>query len=223
MPAPHDSAPAREQSRTRASPTGQPANRPIGTVFSINFLRHQTLPRYLRSVLVYGALGYLAVNAALMVGLLALGFHTEATRQRLVQGQLSAPASVTAMAREMEALQERATQDLAKLDILTTLQTQRFPVGGKLAALTSTLPGRTWITGLSGDRKERSMTVQAAYLINPDSPYDLPAKLWMDALSADPRFGRGLRRLELGASAKKKQGRVELFTFELMAEWGATR
>jgi Tfp pilus assembly protein PilN len=99
------------------------------------------------------------------------------------------------------------------------LHQQRFPVGGKLAALSRTLPARTWITGLSGSREGRKLTVSAAYLVDADKPYELPTKSWIEALKADPRFSGGLKRLDLGSTSRKTQGTSELLAFDLIAEW----
>ena len=63
------------------------------------------------------------------------------------------------------------------------------------------------------------MTVHAVYLIDPNRPYELPAKEWIEALRTDPRFREGLTRLELGSSSRTAQGRAELFAFELVAQW----
>ena len=65
------------------------------------------------------------------------------------------------------------------------------------------------------------MTIQAAYLIDPEHPYELPATPWIQALKADPQFGVNLKRLDLQSSSRKTQGRSELFLFTLSAEWVA--
>ena len=92
-------------------------------------------------------------------------------------------------------------------------------MAAKLSGLTRTLPPRTWLTNLSGDRSGRTMTIQAAYLINPDAPYDLPTKAWLAALRDDPGFREGLTRLEMGQSSRKRVGDAELFHFDLEAAW----
>ena len=116
-------------------------------------------------------------------------------------------------------MQTQAAQDLSQLNVATTMQMQKFPVGGKLAALVKTLPARTWMTALSGDREGRKMRVEATYLINPESPYEFPTKKWIEALKADPSFRYRLKRVDLGNSSQKVQGKVELFSFDLTAEW----
>ena len=115
-----------------------------------------------------------------------------------------------------------AKEDLARLTAMIAQQQPRFPVAGKVAALTKTLPPRTWITKISGKNDSRTLAIQAAYLVNPDAPYELPTKAWMQALRADAYFSSGLNRLELKSSARKKQGLAELALLELVAEWQPT-
>ena len=191
-------------------------------VFSINFIRHQTVPRAVRRALVYVALGYLVVNVAVMVGLLGAAGRSRVewrTLQATLTGQLASSAEVSALKQEMATLRERAHGDLAQLNTAIVLQQQRFPVGAKLSSLSKTVPARTWIAGLSASRDTRTLTVQASYLIDSKRPYDLPTKEWIAALKADPDFRQGLRRLDLGSSSRKIQGSAELFVFELIAEW----
>ena len=119
----------------------------------------------------------------------------------------------------METLRERAAENVAKLNAIIAQEQQRFPIGEKLAALTRTLPARTWLTRLSGDRDGRTLTIQAVYLIHSDAPYDLPTKAWLAALKEDAHFREGLTRLEVGQSSRKRVGDAELFSFELVAAW----
>ena len=193
--------------------------------FSINFVRHRTVSLVIRRALAYGALGYLLVNGGLLLGLLGTAFHCHAQSQQLQHtlqdntASTSAAVSASAVEREIQGLRGQAREDLAQLNTIILQQGQRLLLGGKLAALTKTLPPRTWITKLSGDREHRTIAVQAVYLIDPHAPYDLPAKGWMEALRADPSFGHGLKRLDLKTSCRKPQGNLELFSFELVAEW----
>ncbi len=210
FPVPHSTP------RTSAIPVGR------GEVFSINFIRHETLPRQVRRALVFVGLGYLCLNLTVMCGLIGASMYSRGewgTLQSQVQGQMPSKDVLSALKQNMKTLHERAAQDLATLNVITALQQQRFVVGGKLSALTKTLPARTWITDLSGTREERSIKIQAAYLVDPDRPYELPTKRWIGALKADSAFSQGLKRLDLGATSRKTQGKAELFLFELTAEW----
>ncbi len=186
-------------------------------VFSINFIRREVVPFRVRRVLVYAGFGSLVINLALMIGLLVFAGQTrhEAQRVRVQMGVNTARAPND----EMETLRERTADNLARLNTLIGLQRSRFYVGSKLAALTRTLPARTWITSLSSERKGRTLLIHACYLVNSEKPYDLPTKGWIEALKADPVFGQGLTRLELAGTSRKRQGDAELFTFDLTAAW----
>jgi len=116
-------------------------------------------------------------------------------------------------------LYQRASQELDQMQAIVASQKARFLAGGRLSALTETLPARTWIAGISGDRKDSSIILQAEYLIDPDHPYELPAKEWMATLKKDPRFGNRLKKLEMASSSRRTQGNAELLSFELVAEW----
>ena len=191
-------------------------------VFSINFLRHETAPRHVRRAIAYGAIGYLMVNLIFFIFLFEIGSSLRSDRKKL-QTQLreSSPSSSvpSAVKQEMETMYQQAVTDLSQLTTAIGREKDRFPVSGKLAALVKTLPARTWITALSGDRINRKITIEACYLINPETPYELPTKKWTDALRADPSFGNELKRLDLAESSQRMQEKAELFTFQLVAEW----
>ena len=191
-------------------------------VFSINFIRHQTVSLWMRRALVYVVLGYLVANVCVLAGFVGTSFSTYTQVERLRTAVHTTTPSATAVKTttdQMRALQGQAKEDLVGLTAIATQQQQRFPVAGKLAALTKTVPARTWITGISGARENRTILVQAADLVDPNTSYDLPTKGWMEALRADPSFGRGLKQLELKSSSKKMQGTAELVVFQLAAEW----
>ena len=191
------------------------------TPFTINFIRREVIPLRAQWALIVGALGYVAVNGIVMIGLILWSAQIRRQGepiQRQLQGALPS-AGIGAIQRELKTLSEQAAQQLEDLQSLVAIQAQRFPIGGKLAAITRTLPPRTWVTGTSGDRAERTLRVQAAFFVNPDSPYELPTKSWMEALRGDPVFSQGLERLEVSSSARKKQGQAEVVSFELIAEW----
>ena len=207
-------------SPARASHVPRPASQT--EVFSINFLRHETLPLSVRRTLVSLAVVYLVIQIGVATALVAtaLTYGRERHRmQRHLAYQSPTSPSVKSLRREMQAVHAAATEELAQLNAFLAMQRQHFLVGGKLAALTRTLPPRTWITGLSGHRAQRALTIQATYLVDPDDPYALPTKAWLEALQADPVFSQGLTRLELGDSSRKTQGRADLFTFELVGAW----
>ena len=191
--------------------------------FSINFARHTVLSPRLRRALASLIAGYLLTGTVCVCLLLGLTLWTHLDARRLHQRLGSARGTVVeAAAREaMADLQAQAALDATQLTAMNAQLATRFPVGAKLAALTTTLPARTWVTGLEAKRDARTLTIKAAYLIDPERPYELPTTRWIETLKADPAFGRGLKRLDLQSSSRETQGRAELFSFTLSAEWAA--
>jgi hypothetical protein len=191
-------------------------------IFSVNFIRHRVIPRRVRTTFMYAVLAYLLVNAVVLLYFVGSALSTNLHWRRLqtsLQGQASSASTMTGLRQEMGVLHDRATEDLAKLRGIAELKRQRFPLAGRLAVLTTTLPARTWITGVSASRDARLMTIEASYLVDSEAPYELPMKSWLEALRTDAYFRHGLKRLELSKSTRKTQGRSELFTAELVAEW----
>lgn len=191
-------------------------------IFSINLIRRQILPWRVRRVMVAAVLGYLALNLACTAVLVGIAYRDHAQQRRLqraLQGEMTSAAAANALKQEMMTLRDRAQEDLAQLNAMISLQHYRFPIGLKLASLVKTLPARTWMNSLSADRETRIVTVKAMYVIDPDRPFELPAKGWIESLQADPYFSRGLKQLALGDSSRKMQGQTELFCFSLIAEW----
>ena len=188
--------------------------------FSVNFVRRQALPAGVRQAAVYAAIGFLGFQVLLAVWLIG-GSMSAFAQSQYLQGRIkrhgAAPSS--SLKKEMEALHQRAAMNLTRLNTAVTLQQEQFPVADRLAALTKTLPPRTWITGLSSNRGKRGLTVQARALIDPAKPNEVPANAWREALKADPEFSRGLKRISVGASTRGKQGQAEYADFELNAEW----
>ena len=190
--------------------------------FAVNFSRPAILSPRVRRALAKLTAGYLLLGAA--AGILLLGFalwtHLDARR---LQQRLGTPAGRSAAEQAsrqaMADLQAQAVLQTAQFNAMNAQLTSRFPVGAKLAALTTTLPARTWVTGLEARREGRTLTIRAAYLIDPEQPYELPTTRWIETLKADPAFGRGLKRLNLQDSSRETQGRAELFLFTLSAEW----
>lgn len=191
-------------------------------VFSINFIRNEFLSLRTRRILVYAALGYLALNIFWAVGLIGQAFYLNAKAANIGRqiGNV-APSAVfqKETTSEMETLYDRAIQDLGRVKTVNNFMKRRFLNTAKWDAVTQTLPARTWISEISGDRETRTLNIHAMYLVDPAQPYELPTKNWMQVLRADPRFSRGLKRLELGSSFQKTQGAAELFSFEWIAEW----
>ena len=195
-----------------------------GEGFSINFLRREVVSLRIRRAVVYAAAGYLVVNALVMIRFLWIALLLAGQGWQLqaeLHNKRPAVTASKALRQEMETLETQAVKNLGRLNAIIALQEQRFLVSDKLAALAKTLPDRTWITGLAGSRDHRVITIQASYLIDPEASHDLPVKGWVNALRADPHFGRGLKRLDVGSSSRKEQGNAERFDFELTAEWQA--
>ena len=214
----------RQATPERKAKARRPAGTPYrgGAVFSINFVRSDMVPMRFRRIMLYSILGYLAVNVAVLFGLMRMASNTQDEWQALqaaLNGELTSATAVNALTQEMDRMNAQATRDVEQLDRVIALKREEFFVGGKLASLARTIPIRTWITDISGDRDGRRITIQAAYLIDPEAPYDLPTKAWIDALRADPDFGDGLKQIVLGESSQKMQGSAELFSFDLIVEW----
>ena len=210
-----------EMFRSLLIPTASPRIPSAGEIFSINFRRNEFISVRSRRIIMYAALGYLALNLLLAIGFAGLAVSSWAETV-FIQKKFGAAASGSSeriLKQDMEALYEQATQELKRVGAASAVARRRFPVSEKLAALTRTLPNRTWVTGILGSRNEQTLTIRAVYLVNPEKPYELPTKKWMEALKADSAFRQGLKRLELGNSSQKAKGEAELFSFELVAEW----
>ena len=218
----------RERSEVK-SPVHIPTSRPKpctwansrAEVFSINFIRSKNIPVRVRRLIVHLALGYLGANIVLMVCFLSLAGAFQAQSRKL-QDSLPAQSSSSAdgaLTEQMGSLYKKASENLTRLNSVIAVRKQIFPVAGRLAALARTLPTRTWITQLSGERDERTIHLSANYLIDKEHPSDLPVKEWTDALKADPYFGQNLKRLDINSSSRKTQGKAELFSFDMIAQW----
>ena len=194
-----------------------------GGVFAINFVRREILPLVLNRILAYAAVAYLGVQVLVMVTLVGSAFTAAVGRHQLqarFQGKVPTLAVARSIQREMKVLNDRAARSVSEINKVIALKKQQFPLGGKLAALTKTVPGGTWITDLSGDREKRTLTIHATHLVNQEGPSDDSTKQWIDALKADPAFRQELKRIHLtSASQEKRQGDAQVATFELVAEW----
>ena len=216
LAAPTERAATRWLSREPSRPPGE-----TSAAFSINFARHTILSPRLRRALASLMASYLLTGAVCCCLLLGLTLWTHLDARRLQQrfGDTGTSTTEQASRQMMADLRAQAALQATQLAAMSAQLATRFPVSAKLAALTTTLPARTWVTGLGAKRDAHTLTIQAAYLIDPEHPYDLPATQWIDALKADPAFGRGLKRLDLQGSSRKTQGRAELISFTLSAEW----
>ena len=182
--------------------------------FAINFTRPHALKAHAQRMLPAVTLGYLVVHVVACLVLVANAGSLWSRRHGF-----PTPTAPAAVVQEVTALQQQAQQQLVELNAVITTQQQQFPVAGKLAALAKTLPPRTWITHIEGKRDDRAVTIQVLYIIDPEKPYALPAKGWIETLKADPVFGRQLKRLLLQRSSRESRGKADLFNFELAAEW----
>ena len=203
-----------QQRGWQATPAAAGASPLDKEVFAINFVRPHPLKAYAQRVLPIVTRAYLAANVAVCLALVASACYLW-----IRHSGPSTVASPAAALDEIAVLQQHAKQNLAELSAGIALQQQQFPAAGKLAALANTLPPRTWMTGIEGKREGRAITIRALYIIDPEKPYELPAKGWIDALKADPVFGRQLKQLSLVQSSRESRGNAELFSFELAAEW----
>ena len=233
----HEDTQKERQPASMASPTsahirpGAPDRMPVlvsaphaGEVFSINFLRHQSLPLSVQRTLI--SLGVVYVLAQIGVAVILVTMSANYLRegqqvQRQIRSALPSGSALKSLKQAMQSTQAAALEELNQLQAYLTLQQERFPVGGKLAVLSKTLPTRTWITQIAGNRDRHTITVSASYLIDPNNPYALPTKEWIEALKQDASFNHGLKKLELGNTSRKSINRSELFLFELVAEWGS--
>ncbi len=190
--------------------------------FSINFIKQKTVPLKFRRAAALAAVFYLALNGILAAGFLGSG--AAASLQSLgLKNKLSklaaGPITADSLEQDMEPFYSHAAQSLDGLNRVIASGHQRFPVGGKIAAVVKTLPNRTWITSFSSKHPERTLRLEALYLVDPKAPNKLPLKTWERALRADAVFSQGLKKLSLGQTSSVKQGKADCVRFDLVAEW----
>lgn len=191
-------------------------------VFSINFIRREFLPLQNRRVVVYAALVYVLISTAILAGMIvfAAQSHSELrTIQKNLAREIPSKAAFAALTQDLTDLETRAAGHTRQLNTIAWFQKERLLAGEKLSALTETLPARTWVTQISGSEAQKSLSIQAVYLIDPKKPYDLPIKEWMEKLNAHPNFRNGLTRFDLGTTSRRLQGSSEICSFQLLAEW----
>ena len=196
---------------------------PLGAeVFSINFLRRESLPLPFRRLRAYLALVYLGLSAMTLVFLLFVTLNLQLKYKKMqVSFQKEFPSEMALVELEprMKLLRQEVSNLWNRFSLLTALQKEHFPVSDKLVGLVRTLPSRAWLTKIQGSRERRTITIEARYLIDPRHPYQIPTKQWLEALKKDPDFGRGLKSLELKKTSKVTQEKVELYALEFFAEW----
>ena len=191
-------------------------------VFTINFLRREVLPLSVRRTLIFALLAYLAAHVLFLGYLSTVAVSSRAEWKKVqagIQGEVPSTTALADLKAEMATMQENAVKEFSELSRIIARKREEFPFGGKLGGIARTLPARTWVTSLSGDRENRRLTIQATYLVNPENPYDHPTKKWIEALKADPSFGSRLKRCDLGESSQKMQGKVEIYSFGIVSEW----
>ena len=198
------------------------AEKPIREVFSINFIRKEL--HYLRvsRILAYVAFISLAVNAVILVLMIAMSYYNHSKSSSLedaLKNQVSSKTDLKNLVPELELIKKQASDNLRRMNSIITLQKNKFATAEKLAGLSRTLPPATWITHLDTDRSARTIAIQATYIVEPNHPYQVPIKQWIEALKADPGFGRDLKNIELKQSSQKMQEQVEVCIFELLAQW----
>ena len=194
-------------------------------VFSINFARQEILPPSVKRCLAYLVLGYLAVNVFAAVFFMAVTFRMYQEQRQLaldLQSTALSPKAIADLRHEWKSLKKEVSSHLVRLNSAIAIEKERFGLAEKLAGLSRTLPPRTWIAALGGNRSGRTLTVQALYVGKPDEPYKVPGKEWIEALKADPAFGSGLKRIELAQPPQRVQKKAELYSFGLVAEWAQT-
>ena len=193
-----------------------------GRGFAINLIHREAVSFRVDRILAGAVLGCLVMNAAILLSFLRDAALAEAQGHQIqmdLQQQASA-VTLAALNGEMEALDGQAKEEINRFNAVIAHHQQRFSVGGRLAVLVKTLPERTWITGLSGDRERRVVTIGVSYLIDPEASNLLPAEGWIQTLKADPLFGQGLKRLEATESSRQaQQGKAQRIDYKLVAEW----
>lgn len=191
-------------------------------VFSINFIRKESLALRVRHALIYGALVISTVQIVIFLVLVVMAsmIHGAVKNERArPQLQNLSSNSIPVIYDEISSLDRKAGRTLAQLNTRIEQEALRFPIGGKLAALSKTIPPRTWITKIKGDHSRRSMKIYANYVLDSENPQILPVKDWIDALHEDSAFSSELKQLEMVSSSRSQQGKAKLFSFEIQAEW----
>ena len=192
-------------------------------VFSINFLRHETFSQKIKRGLAYFSVGFLALNLIVLIVFLSWTFQTyyqaHLRLERLTSGT-SSEATFGSLQSRTEAIYQQAVHDLTRINSILEIRREGLSLADKLAALARTLPERTWITEINFDRSSRSLSVQAMSWMQTDTLTESPLKEWLQALKADPDFGKGLQKIGLVKTLQRRKEKIELYTFEFVAEWG---
>lgn len=192
-------------------------------IFSINFVRRGFVPFSVRRFFVYLGFAYFGIQMLALITLIVTAAYANIRENQLrhaIQRELSPNIRMEEMKSEMDFLRQVAADRVVQLNKTNQMQNDHFFFASEFAAIAKTLPPRTWVTQLAGNRGNRSITLQASYLVDPQKPYQLPNKPWLDALKADPDFGRGLKSLVMTRTSQSNAGKAEICTFEFLAEWG---
>ncbi len=190
--------------------------------FAINFIRRESHPTGIRLVSAYAVIGYLTVSTLLAIGLIVISAIFVIQSHQLqadLRSRLPNPAALALFKKEMRELDHQMVSELGQFNTIANLKKQRFLVGEKLTALGKTLPAKTWVVQISGQRMARSIDLQAAYLLDSGTAYKVPANQWVQALRDEPLFNQGLKAVESSSSSRKRQGDSELLLFNLSADW----
>ncbi len=191
-------------------------------VFAINLIRSRSFFHLNRRVLSFLTLGYFIAQGLLFLGLVFWGLGLGVKTFQLDQSFRRAfPLSVsgTEFQTQLNQLSQRARASLAELKTAVAIEKDKFRIAGKLAGIARTIPVRTWVSSIRLDASERSMNIEAGFLVDPADPDRLPVKGWIDALAKDPGFGPWLKKIEQIHSSENQKGQAEICLFEIQAGW----
>ncbi len=192
------------------------------TVFSINFIRKPFLPLHIKQLIVCLVVVYFAVQTLILLSMLSTASITNFKSNRLEKLIIkqSPSSSREGIKTEMNELKNELSNCLSQLNAFIKIEEEQFQVADKLAALSRTLPRRTWLTDLEGDQSTRTLKMKAVYLVNPkNKSQQAVTQEWFNAFRADPDFGDGIKHIELQKFSEKRQGSANLNMFEIFAEW----
>ena len=191
-------------------------------IFSINFIRHESVPMSVRRVSVYLILVYLILSAVALSFLLTASMRFYKERQAL-SDELS---NVAPEDRSVENMQLDLTNTRAKLSDNTSrlgalIAAQKFHIADKWCGLASTFPDDVWITEMSSPENSKIINISAVYVDARDKPFEAFVHSWTETLKNDSRFGRGLKEIKLTRSAAEAKTYASLYSLDLSSEWNS--
>jgi Tfp pilus assembly protein PilN len=198
------------------------ADRDSPDIFAVNFIRSRSFGATHRRLIIFVMLGYFVAQGLILIALVlwGLGFRDEAVRyNRNFQMAFPSISSSEDYSEQLNQLTRRAEASLAGLKEAIAIEKDKFRVAGKLAGIVRTLPMRTWVTSVRFDAAERTLSVEAVFLVDEKAPDQEPMKEWTEALKKDPGFGAGLKKIELVRSTQAQKGDAEILVFEIKAGW----